>query len=439
MRRAAENRIWSGLKRTYANQPTRPFQVGTGSAIDLSHPCIVIGGRNGAGKSRLLRQISDELGDDALLLDLHHLCEQALIILRSRHDLDAMVEEYDDLGPNAERFDDLKRVVGREYTAIEWYALEIEPSDQEIAQRFHWSGDQPLVPYFRVEYRGLRYSSRDMGLGEFSVHFLFWILEQYRDVPNLTLLLDEPDAFLPPVGVSALLARVLQICVNHGWKVVLTTHSEEMISEAVEQRAFTLLRVDESGATVAEHAVNDPNVADALLTRPPVEHVIFCEDESAWYLTNALIDYSDRQLLRGTAVVWGTGSGYLNRLYEHLPRPPRADIRFAIAFDGDQRGSFNGRDGRWPAAFLPTDDDPDTLFKTLAADSATLASKLGRSKEDVARRLDAIEGLDPHDWVNDLGAEFGRVQVLGALAAMWVEMNPYEASRFVDGLKAGWS
>ena len=438
MRQAAEDRVWSQLKASRSSESARPFPVGAGATLDLAAPCIVVGGRNGTGKSRLLRQISDTLGDQALLLDLHHLCEQALIILRSRDDLDAMVEEYDDLGPNADRLDDLRRVVGRDYSAVEWYALEIEPSDQLIAQRFSWSRDQPLVPYFRADYRGLSYSSRDMGLGEFSVHFLFWILEQYRESTDLTLLLDEPDAFLPPVGVSALLARVLQLCLKRGWRAVLTTHSEEMISRALEQKAFTLLRIDDDGATVAAHAADDPGVANSLLARPPIEHVIFCEDESAWYLTRALIEYADRQLLHATTVVWGSGNGYLSKLHEHLPRPPRADIRFAFAFDGDQREQVDHAEGRWPAVFLPTGEDPDTLFKK-AADSMSVATKLGRSQEEVARRLDAIEGNDAHDWVNGLATEFGRVQVLTGLSAIWAEQNPEEATAFVDRLRAGWT
>ncbi|MFJ2081316.1 ATP-dependent nuclease [Micromonospora chokoriensis] len=437
MRRSAEDRIWAKLKSSHSNPAARPLIAG-GALLDLSTPCIVVGGKNGAGKSRLLRQISDELGDGALLLDLHHLCEQALMILRSRDDLDAMVDEYDELGPSADRLADLTRVVGREYAAVEWYALEIEPSDQAIAQRFKWSGDQPLVPYFRVGYRGLNYSSRDMGMGEFSVHFLFWILEQYREAKNLILLLDEPDAFLPPVGVSSLLARVLQLCLQNGWKVVLTTHSEEIIVRALEQKAFTLLRTDENGVTVAEHAADDPTIANALLTRPAVEHVIFCEDESARYLVRALIEYADQQLLRGTTVVWGTGNGYLTKLHEHVPRHPRADIRFAFVFDGDQRGNLKERSGGWPAVLLPTNEDPDTLFKKLALDPGKLSIRLSRSKEEVARFLDVIEGSDPHDWVNDLGKEFGRVEVLAGLAAIWVEQNPSEASQFVADLTTGW-
>lgn len=439
MRRAAEDQVWTRLKASCAGQPARPFPVGDGSTLDLAAPCIVVGGRNGAGKSRLLRQLSASLDGAGLLLDLHHLCEQALMVLRSREDFNDMVEEYEDLGPTAERLDDLRRVVGRDYDLVEWFALEVEPSDQSVAERFRWSGDQPLVPYFRVEYRGLHYTSRDMGLGEFSVHFLFWILEHYREAADLTLLLDEPDAFLPPVGVSALLTRVLQLCLKRGWRVVLTTHSEEMIVRALEADAFTLLRIDERGATVALNAADDPSVGSMLLARPPIEHIIFCEDESAWYLTRALLDSVDRQLLRATSVIWGRGSGYLAKLHEHLPRQPRPDIRFAFAFDGDQRGNVEVLEGRWPAVFLPTNEDPDTLFKRLAADPEGIGARLGRPTDEVARCLDMIEGADPHDWVNDLAGEFGRAQVLTGLASLWAAKNQERASAFLDELVAGWT
>lgn len=357
------------------------------------------------------------------------------MILRSRDDLDAMIEEYDDLGPSVDRLNDLKRVVGRDYDSVDWYALEIEPSERMIADRFRWSGDQPLVPYFRARYRGLDYSARDMGLGEFSVHFLFWILEQYREARSLTLPLDEPDAFLPPIGVSALLSRVQQMCLKRGWQVVLTTHSQEMIARALDQEAFTLLRVDEHGGTVAVHSTDDPGVGDTLLGRPAVEHVIFCEDESAYYLTRAMIEHADRQLLRAATVMWGTGNGYLSKLTEHLPRPPRPGIRFAFAFDGDQRDS----NGRWPVVFLPSNSDPDALFMSLKSDPESVSAKIGCSKGDLARRLDALEGSDPHDWVNGLADEFGRVSTLNALAARWVEQNPDDASEFVRRLCEGWS
>ena len=51
----------------------------------------------------------------------------------------------------------------------------------------------------------------------------------------------------------------------------------------------------------------------------------------------------------------------------------------------------------------------------------------------------SIEGSDPHDWVNRLGDEYGRPQVLQALPAVWAELNPEAASAFVTELQAAWS
>lgn len=438
MRAAKEREAWSSLKKSYAASPAKPFTVGE-SSINLASACTVVSGRNGTGKSRLLRDIGAALGSEALLLDMNHLCEQALMILRSRTDLDEMLEEFDVLGPDEKRLDDIKRVIGRKYESVEWYALEIEPQEEAVAAKFRWFGDQSVVPYFRVGYRGLTYTSRDMGLGEFSIHFLFWILEQYRDVKNLTLLLDEPDAYLPPVGIERLLARLLNVCLSRRWRVVISTHSEEMIARAVEEDSLTVLRVDDDGNSVALHSSGSPDIAAELLSRPPIDRVLFSEDESAWYLTRALLAAHDSVMARKTSVVWGNGHGYLRELHEHLPRPARSELKFAYVFDGDQRGTVDFVSDRWPAVYLPTEEDPDTLFQELSSDATRLAERLGVEPISFTLALDAIEADDGHDWVNGLSDRYGRVQVLSCLATLWVELNPEIAEKFVDDLKDAWS
>lgn len=430
-----EEEVWANLKKKRQGSPSKIASVDK-VALDIAAPCLVLGGRNGAGKSRLLRSLADQFDDETLYIDLHRLCEQALAILRSRDDFDEMKDEFEVLGPDADRRSDVERIIGREYDSIDWYALEVEPSDSDTAQRFRWGGEQPLIPFFNARYRGAQYTSRDMGLGEFSVHFLFWILDQYRSAKNLILLLDEPDAFLPPVGVSSLLSRLLRICLQRSWGLVIATHSTEMINRALGEQAFVLLQTDEDGLMTSVHCIDDSTVADRLLVRPPVRHVVFVEDESAWNLSRVLLESMDRRVANSIALVWGNGAGYLTSLQAHTPRPPRPDIRFAFLFDGDQRQRHKSPGGnRWPALFLPTEQDPDQLFRTVGSDIASLASRLNIPPGELSRFLDSLEGKDPHDWVNDLGDHYGRVIVLRVLAELWVEGNPQIVGPFLDGFR----
>ncbi len=438
MRRVEEAGLWADLKQKgSASAHTHRFES---VVLSLGDPCLVIGGRNGAGKSRLLRSLAQDPRVNGLFLDLHALCEQLLAVLRSRDDFDEMKEEVEVGGPDADRQDDVQRIIGREYESVEWYSLEIEPSDEATAQRFRWGGDQAVVPYFRVRHRGVNYTSRDMGLGELSVHLLFWILEQYRGSETLTLLLDEPDAYLPPVGASSLLQRLLGICLKRNWQLLISSHASETITLAADEDAFVLVRTDTDGKTVSLHSRDDPSAAETLLAPPPVQHVVFVEDESACALASALLRHAGGSIAKSTEIVWGGGSGYVTELQKHLPRRPKPAVRFLYMLDGDKRAEVSSSTTKqWPLHFLPTDDDPDDLFRSLRGDVFALAARLHVDSQELGRFLDTKEGMDAHDLVNDLGAEYGRPAVLQALAELWIAKNPSLVTPFLKEIKGSLS
>jgi energy-coupling factor transporter ATP-binding protein EcfA2 len=404
-----------------------------GVEIDLSRGCTVVAGRNGAGKSRLLAAAKTELADKGVLIQLHQICERIRAVHASRNDIPEMEEETGPLTLNADMTNHVYRIVGREYEDIQWFALDLEPSDEDNSV-FLWSSDQSLVPHFRATYREIEYTTLEMGLGELSVHVLFWVLEQYRDVEGVTLLLDEPDAYLPPIGSERMLARVQDVCLHRKWDLVVSTHSEEMIRTASVNDGLLLLRLgDHSAVESARSWVDGPEIAAELLSEPPVDLILFCEDESAAALTRSLLRAEAEDHGRSTTVFWKDGAGYLTALSQHLPRYPQMKVKFGLVFDGDQRG----RDGKdplstsWQSIFLPTSQDPDELFKSLAADPGRLATRLQTDEAKVVAWLDALEGSDSHDWVNGLGDRHGtRVAVLDALADLWVADHPEECKTF---------
>lgn len=437
MRRTEEEGMWDKYDAAVASR-TLTISVSDTEAIEFRKACTIIAGSNGSGKSRVLAAAAAQLGDAALLIELHHLTQLVLNATGSREDFDEMTEEFSPVGPDDARLSDLSRIIGRSYSAASWFSLDMELAEEFSPDRFLWGGEQAVLPYFVAQYRDVTYSSLHMGLGEFATHLLFWVLDQYRDTRDLVLLLDEPDAFLPPVAASALLARLLATCRTRGWRLVITTHSDDLIRRAVSRGALLVLGSDDGGAITAEYSDDDPNIAEFLLTRTPIENVLFCEDESAWALITELLRSEDRVLWRSTSIVWGQGHGYLRGLHTHLPQPPKPEMRFALVFDGDQRGTVTETPGQWPRVFLPTSADPDDMFKALRADPATLASEMSVDEVVLRRFLPMIEAEDGHDWVNKLGEEFGRAIVLKSLSALWVRQNKEEAGVFIRDLRAGW-
>jgi predicted ATPase len=438
MRQAEEDAVWDSYDKAVPSAGPIAVSLPGDSTLELRQSCTIVAGRNGTGKSRLLRAAASQLGAGALFIELHTLTQKVLNAINSRQDLEEMTEEFSPDGADDARLADLSRIIGRNYTSASWFALEIELADEFDPASFLWGGDQTLVPYFRAQYRNFTYSSVDMGLGEFAVHLLFWVIDHYRDKRDLVLLLDEPDAFLPPVAAAALLARLLATCRARGWRLAMTTHSDELIRRAVARGSLMTLHVDDNGVISAEYSDEDPHIAEHLLTRSATENVIFCEDETAWYLISEMLRDQDKLLWRSTSIVWGSGHGGLRALRTNLPRTANPELRFALVFDGDQRGTTDENDDtHWPICFLPG-DEPDELFKSLAARLPELAVALSADEADLRRVLEAVEGGDSHDWVNRLGEEYGRQIALTALARLWVKQNPDAAKEFVDYLVARW-
>jgi len=409
----------------------------SGKDLKLSVPCTVLAGLNGAGKTRALRMLSDSTPDATLLIQLHELCEHARASLRSRTDILDMEEESGPIDLDHNTVQTLSRIIGRDYEYVQWYSLEFEPNE-DYRESFQWPGGQTLVPHFKVKHRGVEYSSLDMGLGEFSVHLLFWVFEIYRDSQDLRVLLDEPDAYLPPITAERLASRLIQTANSRNWTLTIATHSEAIIELACENDSFVLLRSGEHGIEAYDSQEYGVEIAAELLPPRGVSAVLFCEDESAAALTRAILQTHRGWLAASTSVIWKDGDGYLRMLAKHLPRYKDMSISFGLIFDGDQRGRIEETEGTgWPSLFLPSEVSPDALFRSLARDPSALAVSLGAEAHKMEIALDALQGADDHDWVNGICDRFGaRTSVLDALADLWVETNGKSTAEFLEELRS---
>jgi len=429
MREIAEREAWKRLGRNKSAPVslTRIVPLDGDVQLALDKRCLVLAGFNGAGNSMTLDAISRSLSNESAIVRLHEICEQVRSVLRSRSDIEQMEAEVGPISIDRDTIQSLGRVIGRDYDAVEWYGLELEPTYEGFAG-WPTADDQMLTPHFRVEHEGLSYSSLQMGLGEFSVHLLFWILWQLRDSPGKVILLDEPDAYLPPRTRMRFLALLLTMAEKYSWQLVLTTHSEELISAAYENAALVVLSRQGGVAHCYPSAEYGSAIVKELVSQSPADLILFCEDESAAALVRAILHAHAQELAETTAVIWKDGDGYLRKLAQHLPRTDASPVRFSLVFDGDQRPpvgeeASSERSG-WPSMYLPTSQSPDALFRTSKANPVALGESLGCQQAQLSMALDALQGSDDHDWVNGLCERFGsRTATLGG----WCRTGVYGA------------
>lgn len=433
-RMARERDYWKKLDNKWKNREPITVTAGVSPPLRLDRGTNVLGGLNGAGKSRLLRTISDQLGSRALLLRTSEAVEQTLLALRSIEELSLLADETGSALLEVERRADTERIVGREYQELDWYSLEIEDLQEGIEPIFRDGDGGILVPHFKALYGGIAYTSLEMGLGEFSTHLLMWLLEQHRESTGLTIILDEPDAFLPPSAALRMMHRLQKMAFDRDWRIVIASHSEALIEVALRKGNFIRLYPVGNSIRSATRATlpSEPDLVVDLLPSPMPRVVAFCEDELAALFFQELMGKGLSRSADFFDTVWKDGHGYIRVLDGALPQSsPDQWIKFVMVLDGDQRDE-EPLAGDWPVLFLPGTADPAELLYAMRSVPAWIASAFNRSEEVIGPMLSALEGYDAHDWVATLSQRYGNAEDgMRRLIRKWVELNQELARQFV--------
>lgn len=415
--------------------PLAAADANNGSA---SERVFVIAGLNGTGKSRLLSKLNATPGSN-LLICVHELCEYTRTSLRSRvQNLEGFTEDEGAEAIPKEVIDGISAIVGRQYEEVRWYSLDFDPGTEGGGPvGFHLAEDvEPVekVPYFTVKYGGHNYDSLGMGLGELSVHLLFWYLNQLRLCKGLTLFLDEVDAYLAPSTRERLLGSLLRLAHQNTWRVVMTTHSQEIMTAALSHHCLYVAEPDDQ-ADARVHFIDYAGSSQIEALLPTSTSIwAFVEDESAKVLLAEILRRLRPALVPQVLIIFGGGTGRLRALAKAMPKSPVLPVKLVYVFDGDAEEEAlkaNNDTAGWSALTLPTDFDPDTLMRTAADDVPALAKALHHDETHVRSCLLRYAGEDAHDWVNNVSDRLGnRLAVMGAFCGIWLDTNSLETEDF---------
>ena len=319
-----------------------------------------------------------------------------------------------------EQVEEVSMMVGRSYTDVSIYEI----ADYQ---------DHETTPYFRVTSEGDTYGAENMGLGELSLLFAYWIL--LRAPEESILLLEEPETFIAPRSQRALIDLVASEALQKRLFVVLTSHSG-VIAERVPNAHLELL----SRARRVVSFLSDPPtnlLIDRLALIPPRHLILLVEDQAARNFTLALLEAKNSRYYSTCDIIVAGGDSHITEVLRRMPSvgSPRAAI--IGVFDGDQHGKLPSGLPR-PVIALPGGDAPERVLKRYLESLGIeeIAQTLNKDVRFVSACLAGVAGKNHHDWMRELCATLSLepIELFRPVVRRWAAANSGLVTTFFQEL-----
>lgn len=283
-----------------------------------------------------------------------------------------------------------------------------------------------VAPYFAVESQGKQYGSEGMGLGEMSLHYLFWTLKRAEE--KSLILIEEPETYISSRSQSALMDCLAHTCLTKNCTAIVTTHSPQVFAKVPPSNTLILVQI--GGVTTI--IVKDTSAARlAALSVPPVNEkagFILVEDRMAREFTKCWIQITCPDLIGHWKVVDMGSAGHVIKSLESFPITSDNWFRAIGLLDGDEREKPHKPKGTF--SFLPTKEPAEIFLRHLIlADAVPIAQDINLDPEEFLISLAALEGLDHHDWFIELVTAFAArgltfEKLVEVAVEKWVAANP---------------
>jgi predicted ATPase len=231
-----------------------------------------------------------------------------------------------------------------------------------------------------VARNGAAYSETNMGFGEARVQML---LDDIEQLPNKCLvLLEEPETSLHPAAQARLGEYLVDLALEKGHQVLVTTHSDALM-QALPPQSVVYLHPTPDGATPLPGVT--PAYARCLLADGETKALtVLVEDVCAKYVLEEIVRLADNQLLRAVSVVpagcrnpdgslQGGGKDAIRQVMDALRQ---SGLKIVAVLDGDEKDNPAKQVFKLPGTRPPEDE----MFDTPAVERFLLGQNVTRAK-----------------------------------------------------------
>ena len=344
---------------------------------------------------------------------LDFLCEQ--------ENFEELLEQYSSFPLENDSINEIRYLIGKNYESIEVYELD----EYE---------EYGTIPFFEVVESGIKYDSRKMGIGEYSLLYCYWQISKCNES---IIIIEEPESFIAIESQKKLMNIIMDSILTHHNSFIISTHSPFILQFANEENIKIISKSDNRTAVLT------PEIMDAssiLGIQEDPSGILFVEDSMAADFLRILLKKEKSPLRKRYIIKIAGGSGEITSI---LKLECLKNDLFTIIgiYDDDQRDKDDDhKDLKLPYCFLPPKIDvEDSMIKLIKSKDVydEVRNALNIEESDYINIMSQINGLEKHDWFKQFLAliEKDQLSVLEVLYDIWKKDNEEIIKSFLKELE----
>lgn len=260
---------------------------------------------------------------------------------------------------------------------------------------------EEIIPYFEVIENGVAYDSMSMANGELSVLYLAWVLN--RSDRGAVFLIEEPEAYLPPITHGHVIAMIASAAFKKGLCVAVTTHSASIV-DSVPEKHILPLRREGPNVVVAKGPEAKARALQRLGLRPAHKVILVVEDQCAFLVIREILARANAKLwVDAEIAIEPDGESGIREFIRRVPTSIKSTIIIGV-LDGDQ----GDQEAEGRLIYLPLDGAPEDEMIQVIRDNAKNLSKLAlREREMVEDAIEGASSIDKHEFFDRVARDLG--------------------------------
>lgn len=431
-----------------------------GGNFSISSGIVSICGKNGVGKSTLLKsiyhavskneglieaQVSNEFeveigtveqgsvyktscentNPNIVFLEAARECHLILEYIRDVDNFDEVLEGLESslLFDNSESLVEIQKIVGKKYKKISLYEIE------------GVLGDDIVFPFFEiVDSSNAHYTNASMGMGEFVCLYVYWYLNWISK--DTICLIDELDSYVSLYSQKYLVEYLYKCSATKKIAILLSTHSEVIIRSIGTDNVVVLSKLEHQ-KTKFLPTKREITYLRAIGITPKYKNTVLVEDWFAQKFAAALLRYADFDLFEITEFYQLRGDSDLAKVAKHLNVDRALRTSWSFVFDGDAEDVYLPVMASSIHKILPlpgaNKSSPEIEIWSIVGEKIEeIANVLSASVERFNEVIEECQHDDHHDRFESIASKMGlsAETLIDACINCWVKHNEELSKKF---------